>query len=482
MKLPLFPKSLFLRVMASAAAGFILLAATPLCRAQAAAPGDTPAIPQDLPPGAQDVVKLTQAGLNEDVIIAQVRSGGHIYRLTADQIIELTNAGVSQNVIRTLIGGADGAAVEPASTATVSESPPVPAVSATPAIADGAAIQEPAAAAPTAAPATFDSFMDELSPYGMWVQSPDYGWIWVPSAATGDSAWQPYSDQGQWLYTDQGWYWNSFYPWGRIAFHYGRWARMAGYGWGWIPDYTWGPSWVCWRHDEAGGFCGWAPLPPGAVFVAGRGLFFHGRLAGDIDFGLRWDSFVFCGYGHLLDRDLRMNELSRERVARVYDHSVIRNNYEVVNGRVAVQSLGRDRMQALSHREIRPVSVGVIRAREDRGRALQPRTNVPGRRDAGPAERGGNRPENRAPETRTFNPRTPAAPGDHARAEEVGRGAQQRSPSGPGAAPVRDSGHSAPAREPAHAAPAAEKGSAPAPSRDGNSSDKRDGKMPDRMK
>jgi hypothetical protein len=452
MKSSIFPKSFFSRAMAGAAAGFLLLASIPLCPAQTTAPADTPTIPQDLPPGAQDVVKLTQAGLDEDVIVAQVRSGGHIYRLTADQIIELSNAGVSQNVIRALIGGADSSAVTPPSTATVSEAPaaaPAPDTTAPAAAGDGSA-EAAAPGQPPLPPATLDAFQNELSPYGMWVQTPDYGWVWVPSVVTSDSAWQPYCDQGQWLYSDQGWYWNSFYPWGRIPFHYGRWARMAGYGWGWIPDYTWGPSWVCWRHDQAGGYCGWAPLPPGAVFVAGRGMFFHGLYATDIDFGLRWDAFVFCSYGHLFDRNLRMSELSRERVAVVFDHTIIRNNYTTVNGRVAVESLGRERMEVLTHRSFQPVALRAIPARDERGRAVPQRTYVPVRRDLAPADRAPARVDGRAPDNRI-------APGERA--------------------PAKDSERTAPAREAPRSAPA-ERGSSQAES-NGGSSDK---KAPDRTK
>jgi hypothetical protein len=241
--------------------------------------------------------------------------------------------------------------------------------------------------------------------------------------ATGDSAWQPYGDQGQWIYTDLGWYWDSYYPWGRIAFHYGRWARLAGYGWSWVPDYTWGPSWVCWRQDEADGFCGWAPLPPGAVFVAGRGLFYHGRLAVNIDFGLRWDAFVFCSYGHLFDRDLRNIELPRERVARIYDRTVIQNHYALVNGRVAVESLGRERMETLTHRLVRPASVSPIPGRRDGPPVGAPRTIAPARRDAVPADRAGARGEGREPDARVAPARSQPSSEQRAPAREETRSA-----------------------------------------------------------
>ena len=74
-------------------------------------------------------------------------------------------------------------------------------------------------------------------------------------------------------------------------------------GWAWVPGYNWGPAWVCWRHAEGEGYCGWAPLPPGARFEAGVGLMWNGRLAVDVDFGLAPDLFVFIPFDHFWARD-----------------------------------------------------------------------------------------------------------------------------------------------------------------------------------
>ena len=120
----------------------------------------------------------------------------------------------------------------------------------------------PVASAGPTSPATFDYFHDQLAPYGNWVQVPQYGWAWNPAVAVTDPSWRPYADQGQWVYTDTGLYWQSAYPWGDIAFHYGRWAYETGYGWLWVPAYDWAPSWVAWRHAEADGYVGWAPCRP----------------------------------------------------------------------------------------------------------------------------------------------------------------------------------------------------------------------------
>ena len=52
-------------------------------------------------------------------------------------------------------------------------------------------------------------------------------------------------NDGHWVYTDDGWYWDSNYEWGWAAFHYGRWNHVDNYNWVWSPDTVWAmPSWV----------------------------------------------------------------------------------------------------------------------------------------------------------------------------------------------------------------------------------------------
>jgi len=116
-------------------------------------------------------------------------------------------------------------------------------------------------------PVTYQTFYDELSPYGQWINDPEYGYTWVPNAEAG---FQPYRTRGHWAYTDYGWTWVSDYAWGWAAFHYGRWRYSDFSGWVWVPGYTWGPAWVAWRQSQ--GYYGWAPLgpparPPGGLRV-----------------------------------------------------------------------------------------------------------------------------------------------------------------------------------------------------------------------
>jgi hypothetical protein len=169
-------------------------------------------------------------------------------------------------------------------------------------------------------------------------------------------------DNGHWEYTDDGWFWRSDYPWGEYVFHYGRWTRDPQLGWVWIPGYHWGPGWVCWRNAEAEGYCGWAPLPPGANFELGVGLTWHGRVAVDADFGLAPDAFVFVGFDHFWAHDYRAFAAPPWRVSVLFHRSFLANNYRFAAGHFIVGGIGRDRMAALTHHE---VAVGRIDFHDD---------------------------------------------------------------------------------------------------------------------
>ncbi|WP_338864946.1 DUF6600 domain-containing protein [Myxococcus stipitatus] len=113
------------------------------------------------------------------------------------------------------------------------------------------------------------TFRDVLSPYGAWVQLPDIGWVWQPSASVVGDDFIPYSTGGQWMMSDWGWTFQTDWAWGWAPFHYGRWFLQPSVGWVWWPDDEWAPSWVDWRWGD--GFVGWVPLaPPG--FNVGLGI------------------------------------------------------------------------------------------------------------------------------------------------------------------------------------------------------------------
>jgi Family of unknown function (DUF6600) len=286
----------------------------------------------NLPPAIQDVIKLTRAGITEEVILAELQRAGVSNKLSPDQLIYLSNQGVSQNVIRALVQREE------------------PGLAAAP---NPGAIA-PSGAAPAWArarlPTSFASIHDRLAPYGTWLDVPAYGSCWRPTAATADPNWHPYGQQGRWLYTDCGWYWHSDYSWGDIPFHYGRWFRDKG-TWLWAPGNAWAPAWVSWR--EAEGYLGWAPLPPTVAFKPGVGLQFDGVPAADSAFGLGPDAFTFVPCDHFWDRRLDAVMLPPDKAAEVFKASAVRNGYRFINGVFAVEGVGRDRVAALTHREVK---------------------------------------------------------------------------------------------------------------------------------
>ena len=105
---------------------------------------------------------------------------------------------------------------------------------------------------------SYQTFYDELSPYGFWVNNPTYGYVWTPNVGPDFS---PYYSNGQWVYSTYGWTWSSNYSWGWAPFHYGRWLQDPMYGWEWVPGYQWAPAWVTWGQTP--GYYGWAPIGAG---------------------------------------------------------------------------------------------------------------------------------------------------------------------------------------------------------------------------
>jgi hypothetical protein len=108
---------------------------------------------------------------------------------------------------------------------------------------------------------SYNLFYDRLQPEGRWFEDDTYGYVWQPGIAERDDNWRPYTD-GHWAYTDRGWTWLSNEDFGWATYHYGRWTRVRGIGWIWVPGNTWAPAWVSWRQTDRNDYVGWAPLPP----------------------------------------------------------------------------------------------------------------------------------------------------------------------------------------------------------------------------
>ena len=106
-------------------------------------------------------------------------------------------------------------------------------------------------------------FFAELSRFGEWFGTQDYGFVWQPMALGTNPAWRPYT-RGRWVNSDQGWTWLSDEPFGWAVYHYGRWVLLAEHGWVWVPGDDWAPAWVSWRQNDD--YLGWAPLPPETLY------------------------------------------------------------------------------------------------------------------------------------------------------------------------------------------------------------------------
>jgi hypothetical protein len=338
-------------VLAVVLIGWLCFQGAPSAHAQTA--------PGDLSPGLQEVIKLTKAHMTDDVIMSYIRNSGSGYNLSADDILYLNTQGVSQPVISALLQ-AKPTAQPPGPTPYNPPAQPLPSTPAPQVNPPGeppGMVPPPGAPAPSAGPLpgsemTLPYFQSQLSPYGTWTDIPGYGHCWIPAAQASDPLWRPYGTAGHWDYTEEGWCWHSDYAWGEYVFHYGRWFRDPRLGWAWVPGYHWGPGWVCWRNAEAAGYCGWAPLPPGAQFEVGVGLLWNGRVAVDADFGLGPDAFVFIPFDHFWEHDYRGLWAPGWRGADLFRVSILANHYGFVGGHFFVGGIGRERIGFLTHRDV----------------------------------------------------------------------------------------------------------------------------------
>lgn len=189
---------------------------------------------------------------------------------------------------------------------------------------------------------SYQTFYDELSPYGQWVSDPSYGYVWVPDA--GDD-FRPYYSNGYWVNTEYGNTWYSEYPWGWAPFHYGRWTYSPYYGWIWIPGNVWGPAWVSWR--SGGGCYGWAPLGPGISISMSFG---SGYYVPDY-----W--WVFTPQQYILNPRFRNYTYGPRYNPRYVQQTTIINNTYVYNHNTYISGPRRGDMERAIGRNITPVSI-----------------------------------------------------------------------------------------------------------------------------
>jgi hypothetical protein len=209
------------------------------------------------------------------------------------------------------------------------------------------AVAEPAT--PASPDASYQTFFDDLSQYGSWVQLQGYNYVWQPLAALEDSTWRPYT-LGHWVYTDDGWAWVSDEPFGWITYHYGRWMRTRTLGWVWFPGDLWAPAWVSWRYGN--NFIGWAPLPPEATFNGTTPI----QQWADDQYNLSAADYTFVPASEFGDDSMADVQVPLDQNGPIYDDSNNETNIYYDPGAYAIVCYGPNYefMRSKSHRPLLP--------------------------------------------------------------------------------------------------------------------------------
>ncbi len=199
---------------------------------------------------------------------------------------------------------------------------------------------------------TFNYFYETLAPYGEWIRINGDLVVWRPRVLR--RGWSPYSD-GRWVWTEYGWYWDSYEPFGWAVYHYGRWVYDDYYGWIWVPDYQWAPAWVEWRYDDE--FIGWAPLPPYASFDIYVG----------IRFSYGWHApyiyWHFVDYPHFCVYNVNNYYIGYERVRSILPRTRYRTDYYYRDGRIINYGVDRSYVERRSGRRIVKADVRITSRR-----------------------------------------------------------------------------------------------------------------------
>jgi uncharacterized protein DUF6600 len=181
-------------------------------------------------------------------------------------------------------------------------------------------------------------FYDELDPYGRWIDC-RYGECWVPERVGYD--WQPYSN-GEWIYTEYGWTWVSYDPWGESPYHYGTWVYLDRYGWSWVPGTVWAPAWVTWSYSD--NYVGWAPLPPDYAFgysgYSGRPIV------------LASTRYVFVPTNRFVGTNVRTVRVAPQQTATIFRQTTPITRFAVTSGIVRNTALPVERIQRATRSRI----------------------------------------------------------------------------------------------------------------------------------
>lgn len=193
---------------------------------------------------------------------------------------------------------------------------------------------------------SFGIFYSSLSSHGRWIEIDDGLVVWKPRIMK--KRWSPYK-YGEWVWTNYGWYWYSYEPFGYIVYHYGRWYYDDYYGWIWIPDYEWAPAWVEWRYDD--NYIGWAPLHPYATFSISFGIRFVKY------YEVHYNYWNFVTYNNFCGANVYNHFVPDKYKYRVYSNVKYRDNYTLRNNQVYNGGISRDDLERRGNIKVREMEV-----------------------------------------------------------------------------------------------------------------------------
>jgi hypothetical protein len=206
-------------------------------------------------------------------------------------------------------------------------------------------------------------FYSELSPYGRWIEIDPGVVVWRP--ANSFSKWAPYS-AGTWVWTNYGWYWDSYEPYGHVVYHYGRWYFDDYYGWLWLPDYEWAPSWVEWRYNDV--YIGWAPLHPYAAFSIATGIHFTKS------YYVKYSYWNYVKYAHFCNSNVNNYFIGETVKYRIHSDTKYRSNYEYRNNGVYNRGVDPALVERRGNTRVKENNI-VFKQREDNSRDPVVRSN-----------------------------------------------------------------------------------------------------------
>jgi hypothetical protein len=157
----------------------------------------------------REAIKMANSGVSEDVVKAYIENSLSTFNLTAENIIQLQQEGVSSSIILAMLHH-DAALMQKGSVPPPpQDQPPLPPP------------DETRSSTPPVNPPTdygdAGAYYNNLAPYGNWSYLPDYGYYWQPYS----TFWAAYPGWGYpwWGWLNTGWWF------------------CAGRGWCWFPRF-----------------------------------------------------------------------------------------------------------------------------------------------------------------------------------------------------------------------------------------------------